>query len=263
MRRQGKGMPTEADIDHHIEAKSRRISAILDLLELNDPGTILDIATGDAVVPMVLRRYFPRAEILAVDRDIAFAEQLLARRHVHRITLLQRDLAATGLEANSIDLAILYQVLHHLSVEDGHECFTEIARVLKSTGKVIIVESAIESLNAQQAVWLDLHLLEADIDGALGKQAEAIRSRADIEALLTRKGFSIDRCRECADIVDRISCQSVEQLGRELREDVAVLPEVLRSEFERRLTRLLSVACDKGASSLPLYAMIASQRSES
>lgn len=100
-------MSTQPEIDQHIASKSGKVSAIFGSLELENPGTILDIATGDAVVPMVLRRNFPDATILAVDRDITFASKLLATRNVRGVTLLERDVTATGLQEDSVDLVIL------------------------------------------------------------------------------------------------------------------------------------------------------------
>ncbi len=250
-------MSTQPEIDQHIASKSGKVSAIFGSLELENPGTILDIATGDAVVPMVLRRNFPDATILAVDRDITFASKLLATRNVRGVTLLERDVAATGLQEDSVDLVILYQVLHHLSEQSAPKCLREAARVLKLTGRMVVVESSIESLDPQQTVWLELHRLEADIDGALEKQGEKMRSRTDIESLLQCTGFTAGCRRDFAEFVDDISSQSIGKLEQELRAAVAKLPERKRMDIDQRLTELLSIARRDGATTLPSYAFVA------
>ena len=57
------------------------------------------------------------------------------------------DLAAAGIESNSVDAVVVTLVL--CSVQDQAKCFSEIKRVLKPGGKFFYMEHIVDDANSQ------------------------------------------------------------------------------------------------------------------
>ena len=114
------------------------------------PGfRVLDFGCGPGgYVAVTARMVGSTGEVIALDRNplaIQFVENLIARKRLGNVRTIQSD-GPTRLPDSSIDVVLLYDILHHLP-SDG-SAFRELHRVLKPDGILSV---------------RDHHMQEADI----------------------------------------------------------------------------------------------------
>jgi SAM-dependent methyltransferase len=112
-------------------------AALLGLLEPHWAVGDLGCGTGqmaDALAPFVTR-------VVAVDASPAMLEAARARLAPHaNVEVREGELEALPVDAESLDAAVLFLVLHYLP-EPG-EVLAEVARVLKPGGRLLVVDVA-------------------------------------------------------------------------------------------------------------------------
>lgn len=118
--------------------------------------TVADLGTGTGYLLPVLGRHFARA--IGVDMNQPMLE--LARRRVEEAGLKNVDLREGRLEKlplrdGEVDLAICLVMLHHL--EDVPAALTEVARTLKSGGRLLVVELHSHANEAFRVAMADRH----------------------------------------------------------------------------------------------------------
>jgi demethylmenaquinone methyltransferase/2-methoxy-6-polyprenyl-1,4-benzoquinol methylase/ArsR family transcriptional regulator len=104
-------------------------------------GRLLDIGCGAG---RILELLAPRADS-AVGVDLSPAMLGVARAQIEKaglrnVQLRQGDIYALPVEAGSVDLAVLHQVLHYL--DNPARALREAARVLAPQGRLIVVDFA-------------------------------------------------------------------------------------------------------------------------
>ncbi|MEK4032863.1 metalloregulator ArsR/SmtB family transcription factor [Methylocystis sp. IM3] len=102
---------------------------------------VLDLGTGAG---RMLELFAPRAE-RAIGVDLSTAMLAVARGRMEEtglrnIELRQGDMYAPPVERNSVDLAIMHQVLHYL--DDPARALREAARALAPGGRLLVVDFA-------------------------------------------------------------------------------------------------------------------------
>ncbi len=102
---------------------------------------VLDLGTGAG---RMLELFAPRAE-RAIGVDLSTAMLAVARGRMEEtglrnVQLRQGDIYALPVERNSVDLAIMHQVLHYL--DDPGRALREAARVLAPGGRLLVVDFA-------------------------------------------------------------------------------------------------------------------------
>ncbi len=100
---------------------------------------VLDVGTGDcACVASIAARL--GTPVVAMDRDPAIvgaARTFLEKEHLDQdVRLIQDDIAASGLSAESFRNIICFNVLHH--VPQLEQAMTELHRILAADGRLII-----------------------------------------------------------------------------------------------------------------------------
>ncbi|PPD46679.1 MAG: ArsR family transcriptional regulator [Methylocystis sp.] len=141
---------------------------------------ILDIGTGAG---RMLELFAPLAE-RAVGVDLSTAMLAVARGRLEEtglrnIQLRQGDIYALPIERNSVDIAIMHQVLHYL--DDPARALREAARVLAPGGRLLVVDFAPhqeEALRDKHA-HRRLGFSDAEITGLL--------AQAGLETILHRE----------------------------------------------------------------------------
>ena len=116
---------------------------------------ILEIGCGPGALAESLHRWYPNAEIVAVDRDSNFIE--FAKKHVHGATFLEADIANLPFDEESFDVTISNTVCEHI---DPQIFYGEQRRVLKGNG-ICIVLSARKSIHCPADCVLDSHFEQA------------------------------------------------------------------------------------------------------
>ena len=99
----------------------------------------MDIGCGEGYLTIEVARWANR--VTAVDRSptvLARARELASRRRVSNISWKRGDIERLPLEAESVDLALLSQTLHH--APHPERALAEAARVLKPGGRVLVLD---------------------------------------------------------------------------------------------------------------------------
>lgn len=142
-----------------------------------EPGMVVaDLGCGSgAYTYELLQRVGPTGKIFALDVQKPLVEKLsneLKSRHVVNVTVMWDDLDDSngiGLQDNSIDRIIIANTL--FQIEDSQKLATEVKRILKPKGFVLVVD------------W-------ADSFGGLGPAKHAVMKRDRALELFQKAGFA-------------------------------------------------------------------------
>lgn len=108
------------------------------LFELNEKGNIkmLEIGCGPGALAGALHRWYPNAEVTAVDRDSEFVR--FAKEHEKGIAFMEGDATALPFEDNTFDVTISNTVSEHI---EPSQFYGEQLRVLKPGGICLVLSS--------------------------------------------------------------------------------------------------------------------------
>ena len=140
-----------------------------------EPGRrVLDVACG----PGAFSELFPAENYVGVDLNERYIHY--ARRH-YRGTFRVLDARKLDFETDSFDDVLVYGLLHHLNDADAHAVLEGIARVLKPTGRVLIIED----VPTESRLNLVGHLLHRIENGHFIRDAQQYREL--LEAYLRKQ----------------------------------------------------------------------------
>ncbi|MBO4211567.1 MAG: class I SAM-dependent methyltransferase [Oscillospiraceae bacterium] len=120
---------------------------------------ILEIGCGPGALAGVLHRWYPCAEITALDRDSAFLD--FARSHEPGITFLEGDATCLPFEAQSFDVTVSYTLQEHV---EPAAFWGEQHRVLKPGGVCLCLSArkgirqlapCLETTEAERIFWAE------------------------------------------------------------------------------------------------------------
>lgn len=97
---------------------------------------ILEIGCGPGALAGALHRWYPNAEMVAVDRDSEFIR--FAREHESGITFMEGDITSLPFESNSFDVIISNTVCEHI---EPSRFYGEQMRVLRAGGICLVLSS--------------------------------------------------------------------------------------------------------------------------
>lgn len=121
------------------EAHRAATEALLDRLDLPLGGRAVDFGCGPlGVLDMLSRRVGPAGEVVGLDSEpkmIGFAQRSVAERGLDNVTLMQANAGATGLAADSFDLA--HERLVLITLTSQQAVVDEMARVVRPGGWVM------------------------------------------------------------------------------------------------------------------------------
>lgn len=108
------------------------------LFELDETMSlkILEIGCGPGALAGALHRWYPKAEIVAIDRDTDFIS--FAKEHESGITFMEGDATALPFDDDSFDVVISNTVSEHI---EPSRFYAEQIRVLKKNGICLILSS--------------------------------------------------------------------------------------------------------------------------
>lgn len=102
----------------------------------NKPIKILEVGCGPGALAEALHRWYPLAEITAIDRDSNFI--CYAKENVHGVNFLEGDATSLPFDDNSFDVTISNTVSEHI---EPTKFYGEQRRVLKPNGVCIVLSS--------------------------------------------------------------------------------------------------------------------------
>jgi len=129
-------------------------ATVLKMLETSQPiGDLLDIGTGTGRLLEILGPKVKRGLGVDSSRDmLSIARSNLERAGIKHCQVRQADMYALPLDSNSVDAAVIHQVLHF--ADEPQKAIQEAARVLKPGARLVIVDFAphdLEDLRARHA----------------------------------------------------------------------------------------------------------------
>lgn len=120
-------------------------TAILQLVGKRPFQSMLDLGTGTGRVLEILSPLYRRGVGIDMSREmLAVARANLDRAGVTNAQVRQGDIFAPPVERDAYDLVTIHQVLHYLA--DPARAISEAARLLRPSGRLIIVDFAPHSL---------------------------------------------------------------------------------------------------------------------
>ncbi|GAA0394547.1 methyltransferase [Streptomyces luteireticuli] len=162
-------------------------------------GRVLDVGCGPGVGTCLLARAFPRAEVVAVDRDPAVLERVrprAARRHLaSRVTVRQAELPGGFEELGTADVIWAGHVVHHLG--DQQAALDALASRLRRGGLLAVAERGLPPRFLPRDIGmgrpgLQARLEAADEDWFTAMRGELPGASATVEdwpAMLARAGL--------------------------------------------------------------------------
>ncbi len=150
---------------------------------------ILDVACGDGSFTQTLHESVPRYELLiGIDVDgslLEEAEDRFADAYVGReppVRFVSGDARAIPFLPKAFHLSAISNGLHH--VANVPAALSEMARVTRPGGMIVVHEMVSDGLSEAQQVARDVHHFKARVDRAFGISHRPTYSRAEMDSLL-------------------------------------------------------------------------------
>lgn len=163
-----------------------RISTIVELLAPRNlaPKTILDVGAGSGDIITSLKNYYnlPAENVFAIDQKLP---------NVVDVTPLTYIDGKIPLPDNSMDLIIMFVVLHHIPPEFRDNILSEVSRVLSPNGVFIIREHDNDG-TVDFYIFLDMIHIFWYIASNETPDPLYLLSRAETQGLLAKVGLSPD-----------------------------------------------------------------------
>lgn len=144
------------------ESRALRFSDVFkgkykELFEIDDKKTILEIGCGPGALAESLARWYPNAQVSAMDRDSNFIE--FAKKNTTHIQFYEGDATALLFENESFDVTISNTVAEHI---EPSKFYGEQYRVLKEDG-VCLVLSARKGINISAPCIMEETAFEREV----------------------------------------------------------------------------------------------------
>jgi ubiquinone/menaquinone biosynthesis C-methylase UbiE len=132
--------PIRATLQEYVEVRFLR-----KFINKSDVGNVLEIGCGNGHGTKLINRYFSPKNIQAVDLDekmIAIAQK---RNKNSKITFTVMDATNLKFPDHHFDTVFDFGIIHH--IPNWKDCITELKRVLKPNGIIILEELSIETFS--------------------------------------------------------------------------------------------------------------------
>ena len=130
-------------------------------------GKVLDVATQEGhFIHMLMENLQSYTEIVGIDVNEQVIETARDQIKQENIQFLVMNAEKMGFEDESFDTVSISASFHHLS--NIPQVLTEVERVLKSEGKIIIAEMHRDGQTEAELTSIFLHHWVAEVDSALG-----------------------------------------------------------------------------------------------
>jgi len=124
---------------------------------------VLDICTGTASNSIIIAEHRKKASIVGIDisRDmLRIASQKIKSLGLSNLKVKYADATDTKLKDDSVDIIVISLVLHEVSKDLADKILSEAGRILKSDGKILVLEWEQPTDFLQKVLFLPILLLE-------------------------------------------------------------------------------------------------------
>ena len=170
------------------------------LLRLLPPLVIADLGAGEGTLALMLAQSAIR--VIAVDSSrkmVEYGLDLVARNGIANLEYRLGDMEELPIDAGEVDLVLLHQALHH--APHPHQALSEAYRVLRPSGRIVILDLVKHDLEAARSlygdVWLGFSQVDLltllrqagfeDIDLAIVDRAEEVPHFETVMAIASRR----------------------------------------------------------------------------
>lgn len=176
---------------------------LIDEALASSPATILDVGCGTGTLVVSLANRSPQARVTGLDGDPAILERAAAKAKDAgtNVELLIGLADAIPLDDGSIDCAISTLVFHHLAPDAKVRALSEIKRVLRPDGRLLIADYGRPPDLVMRIAFLYVQLL----DGFANTRQHAA---GELPRLLGNAGFdvqTIDRLRTLSGTLELLA----------------------------------------------------------
>ena len=211
------------------------MNRIIDFFKDKPASKILDIGTGGGNFIALLQEVFPESQITGIDPNSDSLKE--AKKLYPKVTFKQMGAEKLEFDDNSFDVATISMALHHLA--DINKSLSEIRRVVKMGGWIIITELFSDKLNPAQKVHKMYHHFGSRIDRIFGVSHNKAFRKNEILKIVEDFGidiqlyFEFDK-KETATLTSEEIEQRVEKMKQKL-ESIKEYPEyeVLKPQIEK------------------------------
>ena len=151
------------------------------------PESLLDVGTGTGNFIPVLHEAMPRVKITGIDPNVESLEEAVAT--YPEFTFREMSGEALRYQDNTFDVASISMALHHLP--NVFKTFTEMQRVVKPGGWIIVNELYSDKLNPAQKVQKRMHHFRSKIDRIIGLSHNETFTRSEIIEQVEKSGLEI------------------------------------------------------------------------
>ncbi|MBI2031713.1 MAG: class I SAM-dependent methyltransferase [Candidatus Levybacteria bacterium] len=133
-----------------------------DYIQPGDRDSILDVGTGTANLAIAIRQKYPRVKVTGIDPDKEILE--IAKKKIKKekfdIELINTPAQKLPFPSESFDFVVSSLAIHHIPKSFKKESFSEMKRVLKRNGVILIVDFGIPKNFFADIISFILSLLE-------------------------------------------------------------------------------------------------------
>lgn len=163
-----------------------KLEKLAKLLNRFDYAKILDVGTGTGnFISLITSVYKDFESIVGIDTVEGALTLARGSFNDERITFRQMDGNQTDYPDNHFDIVCLSNSLHHLNNVSG--LFTEMSRITKNDGIIIVAEMIKNDLTKKQISHLKLHHFAAKTDRLRGDPHNETYTEKEIDTLLNNE----------------------------------------------------------------------------
>jgi ArsR family transcriptional regulator len=133
------------------------------LLRILPPLVVADLGAGEGLLSELLARRAKK--VIAVDNSekiVAFGAAKAKKNHLKNLEFRQGDLQNPPIEANSVDLAILSQALHHAEIPA--DALAAAYKIIKPGGQILLLDLLAHKFDKARELYGDRWLGFAESD---------------------------------------------------------------------------------------------------
>ena len=149
---------------------------------------VLDVGTGPGHFIEGLQKVFPEADFTGVDPDENSLDEARVNHPYANFEKMGGE--ALTFDDDSFDIATISMALHHLT--DVQKTLSEMKRVVKSDGWIIVKELYADNLNSAQEVHKQMHHFRSRIDRIKGIVHNESFKRQEILDQIKAAGFEVE-----------------------------------------------------------------------